>query len=49
MQMFVLQKFEGSRHEILHDKDQHHARDMIRDWILSLIPVNRKLNEEAEY
>ena len=29
------QSFEGSRHEILHDRDQENAMELIRDWILS--------------
>ena len=27
--------FEGSRHEVLHDKDQEQARQLIKDWILN--------------
>ena len=26
--------FEGSRHEVLHDKDQDRARQLISDWVL---------------
>ena len=37
----ILQRFESSRHEVLHDKDQQRARNMIKEWILSLptLPV----------
>ena len=29
-----MQVFEGSRHEVLHDKDQERARQLISDWVL---------------
>ena len=32
--IIVLQVFEGSRHETLHDKEQERARELIKDWIL---------------
>ena len=30
----IIQVFEGSRHEVLHDKDQDRARQLISDWVL---------------
>ena len=30
----MMQVFEGSRHEVLHDKDQDRARQLISDWVL---------------
>lgn len=27
--------FEGSRHEVLHDKEQERARELIKDWVLA--------------
>ena len=32
---FSLQSFEGSRHEILHDREQERARQLITDWVLA--------------
>ena len=29
-----MQVFEGSRHEVLHDKDQDRARQLISNWVL---------------
>ena len=30
----MMQVFEGSRHEVLHDKNQDRARQLIGDWVL---------------
>ena len=30
----MMQVFEGSRHEVLHDKDQNRARQLTSDWVL---------------
>ena len=34
------QVFEGSRHEVLHDKDQERAREMIKEWVLAHLTVS---------
>jgi len=39
LQMFLLpiQKFEGSRHEVLHDIEQNRAREVVEVWINTMI------------
>lgn len=34
------QVFEGNRHEVLHDKDQERAREMIKEWVLAHLTVS---------
>ena len=48
----MIQVFEGSRHEVLHDKDQDRARQLISDWVLEKLastPCDTPpSNEQAE-
>lgn len=37
---FLDQVFEGSRHEVLHDKDQERAREVLKDWVLAHLTVS---------
>ena len=42
-----LQTFEGNRHEVLHDRDQERARQLIKDWVLDhLSPPTQQQQQE---
>ena len=50
-----MQVFEGSRHEVLHDKDQERARQLISDWVLERLadrpcdtPPSNETTQQAE-
>lgn len=39
--------FEGSRHEVLHDKEQERAREIIKDWVLTHLTAPEPVSEPA--
>ena len=46
--MIVSQVFEGNRHEVLHDKDQESARELIKDWVLAHLTAPEQSEHTSE-